>query len=68
MKNKYNIYSTYYEYDKNYKDYGNYINMTDYLKEYYNYNWTDVNIETEEERLSREKAEKRDAKIDQILG
>jgi hypothetical protein len=70
MKNKYksNIYSTYNDYDDNYKDYGKYINMNDYIKEYYNYNWNESKLETEEEKLAREKAERRNSKIDQILG
>ena len=60
MKNKYNTYITY-------NDYGQYVNITDYIKEY-NGDWTTYNPETKEERLAREKAEKRNDKIDQILG
>lgn len=63
MKNKYkSIYSDYY------KEHVQYINITDYLKEYHNYSWNEAKLETEGERLAREKAEKRNSKIDQILG
>ena len=67
MKNKYNVYSTYNDYDNDYKDYGQYINITDYIKEY-NFDWVEYTPETKEEKLAREKAEKRNDKIDQILG
>lgn len=61
MKNKYNsIYNTY-------NDYGKYINITDYIKEYSG-DWVEYTPETKEEKLAREKAEKRNSKIDQILG
>jgi hypothetical protein len=59
MKNKYNTYSTY-------NDYGNYVDINDYIKEYGD--WTTYDPETKEERLSREKAERRNNKIDQLLG
>jgi len=68
MKNKYNVYSTYNDYDNDYKDYGQYINITDYVKEYNYGDWTTYDPETKEERLAREKAEKRNDKIDEILG
>jgi len=58
MKNKYNTYSTY-------NDYGNYVDINDYIKEYGD--WTTYDPETKEERLSREKAEKRNDKINSIL-
>lgn len=68
MKNKYNsIYNTYNDYDVDYKDYGKYINMADYIKQY-NPDWVEYIPETKEEKLAREKAEKRNDKIDQILG
>jgi hypothetical protein len=69
MKNKYksSIYSTYNDYDNDYKDYGQYINITDYIKQY-NPDWVEYTPETKEERLAREKAEKRNDKIDEILG
>jgi hypothetical protein len=68
MKNKYNTYRTYNDYDGDYKD-GNYIIITDYVKEYGNYYTSEYKkTETKEERLAREKAEKRNSKIDQILG
>jgi hypothetical protein len=58
MKNKYNTYT--------YNDYVNYVDINDYIKEYVD--WTTYDPETKEERLAREKAEKRNDKIDQILG
>jgi hypothetical protein len=58
MKNKYNTYT--------YNDYVNYVDINDYIKEYGD--WTTYDPETKEERLAREKAEKRNDKIDQILG
>ena len=69
MKNKYNTYRTYNDYNGDYKD-GQYINITDYVKEYSNYyNMSDfIETETKEEKLAREKAENRNSKIDQILG
>lgn len=60
MKNKY---STYNEYTLDYKDYVKYVDMKYYINEY----WVEYNPETKEEKLAREKAEKRNAKIDQIL-
>ena len=69
MKNKYNTYRTYNYYDGVYKD-AITKNITDYVKEYSNYyNMSDfIETETKEERLTREKAENRNSKIDQILG
>ena len=69
MKNEYNTYRTYNDYNGDYKD-GQYINITDYVKEYSNYyNMSDfIETETKEEKLAREKAENRNSKIDQILG
>ena len=69
MKNKYksSIYSTYNDYDLDYKNYGQYVNITDYINEY-NVDWVEYKPETKEEKLAREKAEKRNTKIDQILG
>jgi hypothetical protein len=68
MKNKYkSIYSTYNDYNIDYKDYGKYVNITDYINEY-NVDWVEYKPETKEEKLAREKAEKRNSKIDQILG
>ena len=68
MKNKYNtIYSTYNDYNGDYKDYGKCINITDYIKDYSS-DWVVYTPETKEEKLAREKAEKRNDKIDQILG
>ena len=67
MKNKYNVYSTYNDYDNDYKDYGQYIHITDYIKEY-NPDLVEYTPEKKEEKLAREKAEKRNSKIDQILG
>lgn len=68
MKNKYkSIYSTYNDYALDYKDYVKYVNIKDYINEY-NFNWIEYTPETKEEKLAREKAERRDAKIDQILG
>lgn len=69
MKNKYNTYRIYNDYSDDYKD-GQYINITDYVKEYSKYyNMSDfIETETKEEKLAREKAEKRNSKIDQILG
>ena len=58
MKNKYNTYSTY-------NDYGNYVDINDYIKEYGD--WTTYDLETKEERLAREKVEKRNDKINLIL-
>lgn len=67
MKNKYNsIYSTYKDYNIDYKDYGKYINMADYTKQY-NPDWVEYILETKEEKLAREKAEKRNDKINKIL-
>ena len=67
MKNKYNsIYSTYKDYNIDYKDYGKYINMADYIKQY-NPDWEEYILETKEEKLAREKAEKRNDKINKIL-
>lgn len=67
MKNKYA------RYDEIYKSYSEYVDineyMTDYISEYNGYNWTKTKpSETEDERLAREKAEKRNNKIDQLLG
>lgn len=69
MKNKYNTYRTYNDYDGVYKD-AITKNITDYVKEYSKYyNMSDfIETETKEEKLAREKAEKRNSKIDQILG
>ena len=68
MKNKYNnIYSTYNNYDTDYEDYSQYVDINDYLSQY-NYTWSEYKTENEDERLAREKAEKRNNKIDQILG
>jgi hypothetical protein len=73
MKNKYNsIFSTYtteeiYYNDSSLDGYKSGINITDYIKEYSG-EWTTYDPETEEERLARIKAEKRNDKIDQILG
>ena len=77
MKNKY---SNYYDVNDVYIDYGQYVNMADYIKQY-NPDWVESKIfkmdlnthqentpETKEEKLAREKAEKRNDKIDQILG
>ena len=61
MKNKYYNYGEY-------KDYGQYVDINDYLSQYNGYNWSEYKPETEDERLAREKAEKRNNKIDQILG
>jgi hypothetical protein len=61
MKNKY---SNYYVNDVSI-DYGQYVNMADYIKHPY---WVEYTPETKEEKLAREKAEKRNDKIDQILG
>jgi hypothetical protein len=58
MKNKYNTYT--------YNDYVKSVDINDYIKEYVD--WTTYDPETKEERLAREKAEKRNDKIDQILG
>ena len=77
MKNKY---SNYYDVNDVSIDYGQYVNMADYIKQY-NPDWVESKIfkmdlnthqentpETKEEKLAREKAEKRNDKIDQILG
>lgn len=71
MKNKYksSIYSTYNDYDLDYKDYGKYIDINDYMSEYLGDDWYKTKpSETEEERLAREKAIERNSKINQILG
>ena len=64
MKNKY----------VSYKEYNQYEDVNDYLNQYNDYNWSEYKTETEYERLgemelrlAREKAEKRNDKIDQIL-
>jgi hypothetical protein len=64
MKNKY----------VSYKEYNQYVDVNDYLNQYNDYNWSEYKTETEYERLgemelrlAREKAEKRNDKIDQIL-
>jgi hypothetical protein len=62
MKNKYSNY-----YDVNDVSIDQYINMADYIKQY-NPDWVEYTPETKEEKLAREKAEKRNDKIDQILG
>ena len=64
MKNKY---SNYYDANDVSIDYGQYINMADYIKQY-NPDWVEYTPETKEERLSREKAIKRNNKINQLLG
>ena len=64
MKNKY---SNYYDVNDVSIDYGQYVNMADYIKQY-NPDWVEYTPETKEEKLAREKAEKRNDKIDQILG
>ena len=56
MKNKYNTYNN---------DHGNYVDINDYIKEYGD--WTTYDPETKEERLAREKVEKRNDKINSIL-
>ena len=61
MKNKYYNYGEY-------KDYGQYVDINDYLNQYNGYTWSEYKTETEDERLAREKAEKRNDKINQILG
>lgn len=69
MKKKYGIYNVYD--NDTYKSYsGQYVDLKDYMNEYMSqYNWTETKpSETENERLAREKAEKRNDKIDQILG
>lgn len=67
MKNKYNsIYSTCNDYNDSYKHYGEYINITDFIKEYNGY-WVDYTPKTSEEKLAREKMEKRNEKINLIL-
>jgi hypothetical protein len=69
MKNKY----------VSYKEYNQYVDVNYYLNQYNDYNWSEYKTETEDERLgemeyrvsirlAREKAEKRNDKIDQILG
>lgn len=70
MKNKY---GNHYNASEISVDYGQYIDINEYMSEYmsqYNgYKWSETKpSETEEERLAREKAEKRNSKIDQILG
>ena len=66
MKNKY---GNYYDVNDVSIDYGQYIDISEYMSEYYNYNWSETKpSETEDERLAREKAKKRNNKIDQILG
>ena len=62
MKNKYSNY-----YDVNDVSIDQYVNMADYIKQY-NPDWVEYTPETKEEKLAREKAEKRNDKIDQILG
>jgi hypothetical protein len=64
MKNKY----------VSYKEYNQYVDVNYYLNQYNDYNWSEYKTETEYERLgemelrlAREKAEKRNDKIDQIL-
>jgi hypothetical protein len=65
MKNKY---GNYYDVNDVSIDYGQYIDINEYMSEYYN-NWSETKpSETEDERTAREKAEKRNDKIDQILG
>ena len=64
MKNKY---SNYYDVNDVSIDYGQYVNMADYIKQY-NPDWVEYTPETKEEKLAREKAEKRNDKIYQILG
>jgi len=62
MKNKY------VSYNDVYKDYTQYVDINDYLSQYNGYTWSEYTSETEDERLAREKSEKRNNKIDQILG
>jgi hypothetical protein len=62
MKNKY------VSYNDVYKDYSQYVDINDYLIQYRDDNLGEYKSETEDERVAREKAEKRNNKIDQILG
>jgi len=62
MKNKY------VSYNDVYKDYTQYVDINDYLSQYRDDNLGEYKSETEDERVAREKAEKRNNKIDQILG
>lgn len=59
MKNKYSNYYDVYNYSQ-------YVDINDYIKVYVD--WTTYDPETKEERLAREKVEKRNERIDQILG
>lgn len=59
MKNKYSNYYDVYNYSQ-------YVDINDYIKVYVD--WTTYDTETKEERLAREKMEKRDKKIELILG
>jgi hypothetical protein len=66
MKKKY---ANYYDINDVSIGYGKYIDINDYMSGYYNDSWTETKpSETEEERLAREKMEKRNSKIDEILG
>ena len=62
MKNKY------VSYNDVYKDYSQYVDINDYLSQYRDDKLGEYKSETEDERVAREKAEKRNNKIDQILG
>jgi hypothetical protein len=68
MKNKYTQYGNYIDINDYKIDYGSYISSSEYYREIF----ADIEqFETKEEReirLSREKAEKRNNKIDKILG
>lgn len=61
MKNKY------VSYNDVYKDYSQYVDINDYLSQYRDDNWGEYKTETKDERLAREKAEKRNDKINSIL-
>lgn len=66
MKKKY---ANYYNINDVFDGYDKYIDINDYMSGYYNNSWNETKpSETEEERLAREKMEKRNSKIDQILG
>lgn len=61
MKNKY------VSYNDVYKDYSQYVDINDYLSQYNGFTWSEYKTETEDERVAREKAEKRNDKINLIL-
>jgi hypothetical protein len=67
MKNKYENYYGIKNNSIDYSDWGQYIDANDYMNQYLS-DWSlDKSFETKDERLAREKMEKRNSTIDKIL-